>query len=111
MKFRECPNRTGIGFVDYVLWGDDGRPLAVEAKNALHDPRKGGRIKQNCTPTALKTDINVAPHYILCNGYRIWIWDDKLYPPRLVAGIYSKDELEWTIQRQNKACSIRIQNQ
>ena len=27
------PNEQGIGFVDYVLWGDDGKPLAlVEAK-------------------------------------------------------------------------------
>ncbi len=23
------PNTEGIGFVDYVLWGDDGKPLAV----------------------------------------------------------------------------------
>jgi type I restriction enzyme R subunit len=33
---------TGKGFVDYVLWGDDGKPLAVvEAKRTIADPRRG----------------------------------------------------------------------
>ena len=35
---------TGRGFVDYVLWGDNGKPLAlVEAKRARKDPRVGQR--------------------------------------------------------------------
>ena len=42
------PNRTGIGYVDYVLWGDDGRPLAViEAKKAFVDPRKEMLLKRH----------------------------------------------------------------
>src|SRR5690606_18829202 len=33
------PNENGEGFVDYVLWGADGLPLAVvEAKRTLKDP-------------------------------------------------------------------------
>ena len=36
------PNKKGEGFVDYVLWGDDGKPLAVvEAKKAMVDPHVG----------------------------------------------------------------------
>lgn len=36
------PNAKGEGFVDYVLWGDDGKPLAlVEAKRTRRDPREG----------------------------------------------------------------------
>ena len=36
------PNEEGIGFVDYVLWGDDGKPLGlVEAKRTRRDPRAG----------------------------------------------------------------------
>ena len=36
--------QPGKGFVDYVLWGDDGRPLAlVEAKRTKRDPRAGQR--------------------------------------------------------------------
>ena len=36
------PNNTGDGFVDYVLWGDDGKPLGlVEAKRTKWDSRVG----------------------------------------------------------------------
>src|SRR5436305_13936078 len=36
------PNTPGTGFVDYVLWGDDGKPLGiVEAKRTRKDPRVG----------------------------------------------------------------------
>jgi type I restriction enzyme R subunit len=35
-------NPSGIGYVDYVLWGKDGKPLAVvEAKKTMADARKG----------------------------------------------------------------------
>src|ERR1017187_6265571 len=36
------PNTTGDGFVDYVLWGEDGKPLAVvEAKRTKPDAEVG----------------------------------------------------------------------
>ncbi len=36
------PNDSGNGFVDYVLWGNDGKPLAVvEAKRTRRDARVG----------------------------------------------------------------------
>ncbi|MFN0300787.1 MAG: hypothetical protein ACKVQU_10585 [Burkholderiales bacterium] len=36
------PNNQGTGFVDYVLWGDDGKPLGlVEAKRTRRDARVG----------------------------------------------------------------------
>ena len=36
------PNNTGIGYADYVLFDDDGTPLAViEAKRSSVDPAKG----------------------------------------------------------------------
>src|SRR6185312_14756168 len=38
------PNESGEGYVDYVLWGDDGKPLGVvEAKRTKKDPRIGQR--------------------------------------------------------------------
>ena len=38
------PNAKGEGFVDYVLWGDDGKPLGLtEAKRTKRDPREGQR--------------------------------------------------------------------
>ena len=41
------PSGSGVGYVDYVLWGDDGLPLAVvEAKKALKDPQVGQQQAQ-----------------------------------------------------------------
>ena len=35
-------NPSGIGYVDYVLWGDDDLPLAlIEVKKSMADPRRG----------------------------------------------------------------------
>jgi type I restriction enzyme R subunit len=34
------PNNQGKGFVDYVLWGDDGKPLGlIEAKRTRKDAK------------------------------------------------------------------------
>src|SRR6202011_6338256 len=36
------PSGSGQGYVDYVLWGDDGKPVAiVEAKRTRKDPNIG----------------------------------------------------------------------
>lgn len=96
------PNHSGTGYVDYVLWGDDGRPLAVvEAKSTLHDPSKGkhqAKLYADCLENRYKR----RPIIFYTNGYKTWIWDNELYPPRPVSGFYSKDELEWTIQRRTR---------
>ena len=50
------PNESGVGFVDYVLWGDDGKPLAlVEAKrtNATHG---WASSRQNSMPIVWKNN-------------------------------------------------------
>jgi type I restriction enzyme, R subunit len=93
------PNATGQGFVDYVLWGDDGKPLAlVEAKRTSCDPRDGERqaeLYANC----LEQRYGQRPLIFLSNGYRHRLWDDLRYPPRDVQGFYKKDELETLIRR------------
>jgi type I restriction enzyme R subunit len=65
------PNNTGEGFIDYVLWGDDGRPLAlIEAKRTKRDPRVGqqqAKLYADCleamygTPTATSTGSGMTP--------------------------------------------------
>jgi type I restriction enzyme R subunit len=74
------PNNKGKGFVDYVLWGDDARPLAVvEAKRTRRDSRVGqeqARLYANC----LEQRFGVRPVIFYTNGYEHWIWDDASYP-------------------------------
>jgi type I restriction enzyme, R subunit len=93
------PNEKGEGFVDYVLWGDDGKPLGlVEAKRTKRDARVGqqqARLYADC----LEQQFSQRPIIFYSNGYEHWIWDDRNYPPRSVQGFYKKDELERLIQR------------
>jgi type I restriction enzyme R subunit len=93
------PNNEGKGFVDYVLWGDDGKPLAlVEAKRTKKDP-KVGQQQAKLYADCLEQQYDQRPIIFCSNGYRHWIWDDAMYPPRAVQGFYKKTELELLIQR------------
>lgn len=96
------PNETGEGFVDYILWGNDGLPLAVvEAKRTKKDPRIGRRqaeLYANC----LESQFKQRPLIFYTSGYKTWFWDDQNYPPREVQGFYKRDELELLIQRREK---------
>lgn len=93
------PNNTKEGFVDYVLWGDDGKPLGlVEAKKTRRDPRVGqqqAKLYADC----LEKQFGQRPVIFYSNGYTHWVWDDAQYPPRQVQGFYSKSELQLAIQR------------
>ncbi|MFZ5491926.1 MAG: DEAD/DEAH box helicase family protein [Pseudomonadota bacterium] len=93
------PNKEGKGFVDYVLWGDDGRPLGlVEAKRTRRDARAGqqqAKLYADC----LERQFGQRPLIFYSNGYEHWLWDDTCYPPRRVQGFYKKAELELAIQR------------
>src|SRR6266404_4684944 len=95
------PNAKGEGFVDYVLWGNDGLPLAVvEAKRTKKDPRIGqqqARLYADC----LEKRFNQRPLIFYTNGYQTWFWDDLNYPPREVQGFYKRDELQLLIGRRS----------
>jgi type I restriction enzyme R subunit len=93
------PNATGTGFCDYVLWGANGKPLAVvEAKATRHSAAKGqhqAKLYADC----LEAMHGQRPVIFFTNGYEHWIWDDAAYPPREVQGFYRRDELDLLIQR------------
>jgi type I restriction enzyme R subunit len=95
------PNDRGVGFVDYVLWGDDGRPLGlVEAKRTRVSPKKGQEQAKRYAD-CLEREFGQRPVIFYSNGYEHWIWDDCSYPPRSVEGFYKRDELELLIQRRS----------
>ena len=100
------PNEKGEGFVDYVLWGDDGLPLAlVEAKRTRRDARVGqqqAKLYADC----LEKQFGRRPVIYYSNGYEHWLWDDATSPPRPVQGFHKKDELELMIQRRQTHRSL-----
>lgn len=95
------PNAGGKGFVDYVLWADDGKPLAlIEAKRTRRDPQVGQQ-QAKLYGDALERQFGQRPIIFYSNGYDHWIWDDQFYPPRPVQGFYKKTELELLIHRRS----------
>ena len=104
------PNNKGIGFVDYVLWGDDGLPLAlVEAKRTRKDARVGqqqAKLYADC----LQAKFKRRPVIYCTNGYTHWLWDNEAHAPRIVQGFYKKDELELLMQRRTSKQSLVTAN-
>jgi type I restriction enzyme R subunit len=98
---------NGFGKVDYVLWGDDGKPLAVvEAKRTSKDARAGqhqAKLYANC----LQQMFQHRPVIIYTNGFKTWMWDDLEYAPRRVNGYYKKDELTLLVQRRSTRTSLQ----
>lgn len=99
------PTATGKGFVDYVLWGEDGRPLAVvEAKRTTHSAYEGQQ-QAKLYADRLEAQFGRRPVIFYSNGYQHYIWDDAAfgadggYPAREIQGFYTRDELELMIQR------------
>ncbi|MEV7067466.1 DEAD/DEAH box helicase family protein [Streptomyces collinus] len=101
------PTKTGKGYVDYVLWGDDGKPLAVvEAKRTRRDARDGQQ-QAKLYADALEKQFNRRPVIFYTNGYETYLWDDGLgYPPRRVQGFFTKDELYWRIRQRAGRLSL-----
>jgi type I restriction enzyme, R subunit len=98
-ELQYIPDRESSRFADYVLWGDDGKPLAVvEAKRTIIDAYKGKR-QGEIYADSLEKMYGQRPIIFFTNGYETFIWDDQFYPYRLVQGFYSKEELELLINR------------
>lgn len=94
-------NKSGTGRADYVLWGSDGKPLAViEAKKSSVDRNQGKRQAYDYA-NALEKLFGQRPIIFYTNGYEHTIWDDSFYPPRSVQGFYKKDELERLVMQRN----------
>ncbi|TCL76423.1 type I restriction enzyme R subunit [Hydrogenispora ethanolica] len=93
------PSGSGQGSVDYVLFGNDGKPLGVvEAKRTSKDPKVGqhqAKLYANC----LESKFGQRPVIFYSNGFETYLWDDTRYPERRVSGFYSKDELQLLVNR------------
>ena len=113
-KSRACPrvheSPTGIGYVDYVLWGDDGKPLAlVEAKRTNRNPvPKPENARPNSTPTAWSSAITSDRSFSTATATKHRIWDDATYPPRAIQGFLKKDELERLIFRRTNSKRLHL---
>ena len=87
------PNKSGIGYADYILYDNTHRPLAiVEAKRTCVDVSKG-RQQAKLYADSLEQKYKRRPIIFLTNGFETHIIDGW-YPERKCAVIYSRRDLE-----------------
>lgn len=100
------PNKSEVGFADYVLFGDDGKPLAViEAKRTCKDVSVG-RQQAKLYADILEQKFGRKPVIFLTNGFETRITDNH-YPERKVATFYSKRDLEKLFNLQTMRTSLK----
>lgn len=82
-------------FVDYVLRGKDGKPIAVvEAKRNTKDARVGEeQAKQYAHNIQSQFQCDL-PFCFYTNGYDIYFWDLGYAPPRKIYGFPKREDLE-----------------
>jgi type I restriction enzyme R subunit len=80
------PNNEGKGFVDYVLWGDDGKPLAlVEAKRTTKSAKVGqqqAKLYADCLEA-----VRPAAGHLLLQRLRALDLGRRLLPAARRAGV------------------------
>ena len=93
VELQGMPNASGVGYADYVLYGNDGRVLAViEAKRTCVDVSKG-RQQAKLYADLIEAKQGRRPVVFLTNGFETRIIDNQ-YPERKISTIYSKRDLE-----------------
>lgn len=97
---------TGVlgqkGYVDYVLFGKDGLPLAlVEAKRTGADPN-AGRRQAMLYADCLERKFGRRPMMFTSNGFETYFWDDLSSPQRSVSGMFSKGDLQKLMNRRTE---------
>ncbi|HDO9657952.1 TPA: DEAD/DEAH box helicase family protein [Clostridioides difficile] len=104
IEVQGMPNESGVGYVDYVLYGANGKPLAVvEAKRTSKDP-KIGQQQAKLYADCLEKRYSQRPVIFLTNGFDMYIWDE--YSDRKVYGFYKKSELQLMIDRRKSKQSL-----
>ena len=102
VELQGMPNAAGAGYADYVLFGGDGRPLAViEAKKTSVSPIKG-KHQAELYADCLEQQYGVRPVIYYSNGFETWIIDGLGYPPRRLYGFHTAKDLELLIQQRGR---------
>ncbi len=101
VEVQHQPTKTGVGYIDYVLWDDDGKPLAViEAKKTAISADRG-RTQAKFYADGLEKEYGRRPLIFYTNGYDVYLWDDAQgYPDRKVYGFYAKESLQYLVKFQ-----------
>jgi type I restriction enzyme R subunit len=116
-KIRKSPNQIaesksayGNQYCDYVLFGKNGKPIAVvEAKKSSQDAAIGAeQAKQYCYALQQQENCDL-PFCFYTNGDDIYFLDLENYPQRKIAAFPTREDLEhWQYIRRNRKALNQI---
>ena len=95
------PNKSGVGFCDYVLYGKDGKPLAVVEAKKTSVESGVGQEQVKLYGECMRAANGYVPILYYTNGYEIYVIDGT-YPSRRVAAFHTQDELAYMLQRRER---------
>ena len=96
------PNEQGVGYVDYVLFGANGKPLAVvEAKRTMKDPAIG-KHQAELYADCLEAKYGVRPVIYYTNGFQTFIIDGLGYPARPLYAFHTEEDLGLLIKHRSR---------
>lgn len=101
------PNSQGVGYCDYVLYGKDGKPLAIVEAKKTSVCVETGRHQVELYGECMKAKYGYVPILYYTNGYEIQCIDG-IYPPRSLIAYHTEAELELMLQRRNRADITKI---
>ena len=102
VELQGMPNTHDVGYADYVLFGSNGKPLAViEAKRTSVSPVKG-KHQAELYADCLEAKYGVRPVIYYTNGFQTFIIDGLGYPPRKLFSFHTEDDLERLLQKRGR---------
>ena len=102
VELQGMPNAHDVGYADYVLYGSNGRPLAVvEAKRTSVSPSVG-KHQAELYADCLEAKYGVRPVIYYTNGFQTYVIDGFGYPPRRLYSFHTEDDLERMIQKRGR---------
>lgn len=107
-------------YADYVLWNEDGSPLAVVEAKRTRRSAQDGQEQARLYADALEARHGQRPIIFCTNGYETWIWEDAAfaldggrisaatssdapgYAPRPIHSFLTQDELARRVQARRR---------
>ena len=112
VKVQGMPNAQGEGFADYVLFGANGKPLAVVEAKRTSKSATVGKHQAELYADCLERQYGVRPVIYYSNGFETYIIDGMGYPPRRLYGFHTAGDLEWMMQQRKRQdiCDFSVQD-
>lgn len=109
IEVQGMPNEHAKGYADYVLFGLNGKPLAVVEAKRTTKRAAAGRQQAILYADCLERQYGVRPVIYYTNGFSTYVIDGLGYPSRQVQGFHTHDDLLVIMQRRGRAAITNLQ--